>query len=106
SKTKWAHGFRGQLMKKVGIDCKKPVNKLSAKDRDKLLYGTGDKTYRVTWEGSSGKGHLDITWEGILPRLMRRFASSQSEKVKRHYGKYMGDAPCMSCRGARLRKES
>ncbi len=106
TKTKWAHGFRGQLMKKVGIGCKKPWNKLSEKDREKVLYGTGDKKYRVTWQGKSGKGHLDITWEGILPRLMRRFSNTQSERAKRYYSKYMGNARCSSCRGSRMRKES
>ena len=106
SKTKWAHGFRGQIMKKVGINCKKPWKKLSKTDREKVLYGTGDKKYRVTWQGKSGKGTLDITWEGILPRLMRRFQQTQSERAKRYYGKYMGNAPCVTCRGSRLRRES
>jgi excinuclease ABC subunit A len=105
-KTKWAHGFRGQIVKHLGINCKVPFHELGNDQRDALLYGTGDEAYRVTWKGKSGKGHFDMKWEGLVPRLMRRFKATKSERAKRWYGQYMGEAPCPACRGARLRQES
>ena len=90
-------------MKKLSIRCDKPWNKLSEKDRDRVLYGTGDKKYRVTWQGKSGKGQLDIAWEGILPRLMRRFKNPHSERAKRYYGKSMGTARSSSARAMTTR---
>ncbi|MEQ9320964.1 MAG: excinuclease ABC subunit UvrA, partial [Polyangiaceae bacterium] len=105
-KTKWAHGFRGQIVKHLKVSCKKPFRDLTKKQKDALLYGTGDKTYKVTWKGKSGTGHFQMSWEGLVPRLMRRFQNTKSEKAKRWYGQYMGEAPCPGCRGARLRKES
>jgi excinuclease ABC subunit A len=106
SKTNWSHGFRGQLVKLIGVSCKVPWNELSSRDREVVLYGTGERRYKVTWEGKSGHGQLEVTWEGVIPRLMRRFTSTQSEQAKRHYGKYMGDARCSACKGSRLRAES
>jgi len=105
-KTNWAHGFRGQLVKAMKIDCNKPWNKLSKKARQTMLYGTGDKRYRVTWKGKKGHGQLDITYEGLVNRLMRRFSKTRSERAKRWYGQYMGNASCPTCRGLRLREES
>jgi excinuclease ABC subunit A len=105
-KTNWAHGFRGQIMELIAVDTKKPWNKLSKRDRDAVLYGTGEKRYRVTWKGKSGRGHLDVTWEGLIPRLMRRFRTSHSERAKQWYSQYLGDAICSECRGSRMRPET
>ncbi len=105
-KTGWAHGFRGQLIKAMAIDTSKPWRKLPKRDRALVLHGSGEQTYRVQWKSKSGKGTLDIRWEGLLPRLMRRFGNTQSERAKRWYGQFMGDTPCSSCHGKRLRAES
>jgi excinuclease ABC subunit A len=47
-----------------------------------------------------------MDWEGVLPRLMRRFRESTSESAKRWYAHFLADAPCSTCRGTRLRPES
>ncbi len=105
-KSGWVHDFRGQIMKHLGIDCDKPWRALGKRERQLILYGAGEKKLRVTWQGKSGRGTLDVEWEGLIPRMMRRFQSTQSEGSKRWYGKFMGDAACASCKGARLRPES
>ena len=46
------------------------------------------------------------TWEGALPRLMRRFRDTGSERAKRYYGQFLADRKCSACSGARLRPES
>jgi excinuclease ABC subunit A len=105
-KTGWSHGFRGQMLRHLGIDADAPWRELPKKQRDALLYGTGDKSYRVSWNSKSGSGKFEMAWEGVLPRLMRRFTTTTSERAKRWYGQYMGDTRCPTCRGARLRPES
>ena len=105
-KTGWTHGFRGQLMTALGIDFDTPWRKLTSKQREAMLYGTGDTSYRVKWAGKSGSGNFAMTWEGIVPRLMRRFRNTESERAKRWYAQFIGDATCPSCRGVRLRPES
>jgi len=47
-----------------------------------------------------------MTWEGVIPRLSRRFKDTGSERAKAWYAQWIGDATCSSCGGSRLRKES
>jgi excinuclease ABC subunit A len=105
-KTSWSHGFRGQIVAQLGIDMDRPFARLPKRQRELLLFGAGDRTFRVTWAGKSGKGSFDLEWEGALPRLMRRFKQTSSERAKRWYGQWLGDTRCSACRGARLRPES
>jgi excinuclease ABC subunit A len=105
-KTGWAHGFRGQILAQLGVDPKRPWGRLPKGQRERLLHGTGERTYRVRWSGKTGKGSFDMHWEGVLPRLMRRFKQTGSERAKRWYGQWLADSRCSSCKGARLRPES
>ena len=105
-KTGWAHGFRGQILKHLKVSTSTPWRKLTKKQREMMLWGTGEKTYRVKWSGKSGKGSFDITWEGLVPRLMRRFGQTKSERARRWYSQFMSDKDCSTCGGTRLRAES
>jgi excinuclease ABC subunit A len=106
AKTGWVHGFRGQICKQLGIDMDRPWRKLPKRQRERLLWGAGERVFKVRWSGRSGRGSLDITWEGAIPRLTRRFKQTGSERAKRWYGQFIGDARCSSCDGSRLRPES
>jgi excinuclease ABC subunit A len=105
-KTGWAHGFRGQLVAQLGIDFDRPLAKLTKRQREQLFHGTGDRSYKVKWKGKSGKGQFEQTWEGLFPRLERRFKQATSERAKRWYAQFIGDTECSSCQGTRLRRES
>jgi excinuclease ABC subunit A len=98
--------FRSQLLVHLAVDTKKPLNRLPKKQLQRLLYGTGEQKYQVTWKAKSGQGKFQVTWEGVLPRLMRRFRQTQSERARQWYAKFMGTRPCSECNGARLRPES
>jgi excinuclease ABC subunit A len=98
--------FRAQILEALKIDPTRPVSKLPRKQREELFHGTGPKKYEVTWSGKTGQGTFQIEWEGILPRLMRKFRQTQSEKAREFYSRFMTDATCSECHGSRLRKES
>ncbi len=61
-----------------------------------LLHGTNDGS-------ASAK---PPTFEGVLPNLKRRWTTTDSESVKHRLHQYQSEAPCESCHGARLRRES
>ncbi|MFP8876612.1 MAG: excinuclease ABC subunit UvrA, partial [Myxococcota bacterium] len=105
-KVGWASGFRAQIVAELGVDTDKSWRRLPKRHREAVLWGTGDRSYSGRWEGRSGKGRMDIEWEGVIPRLERRFMQTGSERAKRWYGQFMGDAICKSCQGNRLRAES
>ena len=104
--TGWSHGFRGQILEQLGIDTGRPVAKLTKRQRALLLHGAGDRSFAVKWKGKSGRGHFEHTWEGVLPRLQRRFMQATSDRAKRWYAQFIGDAVCSGCEGRRLRAES
>ena len=106
SQSGWGSGFRSQICEQLGIDLDKPFRRLTAKQRNLLLNGAGERRFHVTWKGKSGKGAFDMAWEGVLPRLMRRFMQSGSERAKRWYGQWIGNTRCSTCDGERLRPES
>jgi excinuclease ABC subunit A len=105
-KTGWAHGFRGQILEQLKIDADKPWKKLSKRHQEIILWGSGERTFQVKWKGKTGKGHFDMAWEGVIPRLMRRFSQTGSERAKRWLAQFIGDAICSTCHGSRLREES
>ena len=105
-KTGWAHGFRAQICRQLDVDFDTPFRKLPKRKREQLLWGAGDRVFRVKWTGKSGQGRLETEWEGVIPRLERRFRQTGSERAKRWYARFIGDALCSSCGGSRLRSES
>jgi len=101
SHSSW-NGFYMQVCQQLKINLHKPWRKLPAKQRESILYGTGERRFAVNWEN----GHMRIRFEGVIPRLMRVFKQTQSERAKRWYGQFLATKPCQSCAGRRLRPES
>jgi excinuclease ABC subunit A len=107
TKEGWGSGFRKQILAQLKINLDKPWRRLSEKHRKQILYGTGEQRFRVKWKGKNGGGgQFDTRWEGLIPRLMRRFKETKSEGMKRWYAKYMANTACTACNGNRLRAES
>ena len=98
--------FRSQILEHLKINTKQAVRRLPTKKRNSLLHGTGDKKYDVRWSTKGGTGTFQVSWEGLLPRLMRRFRQTESERARKWYAQFMADSLCSNCNGARLRKES
>ena len=79
-----------------------PTSELSKSQLDRILYGTGGETYRV----SLGIGRsFNTTYEGIIPNLERRHKETESDFIRRDIEKYMQERPCHVCGGKRLKPE-
>ncbi len=78
------------------ISYETPFRELPKKIQQILLDGTDRR-------GDNGTG---VTFEGVLPHLVRRFGSTESEFVKTRLHQYMSEQPCKLCKGTRLRKEA
>ena len=74
-----------------------PVGKLKDSDKEKVLYGTGDDTYHING--------YEMTYEGVIPNLERRYKETESEYIKKEIEKYMTSRECLSCKGLRLKPE-
>lgn len=95
--------FHRQVFKHLKISLDKPWRKISKSQQKTILYGTGEKRYKINW-GSHGTSYS--RYEGMINRLMRRFTNTRSEGMKRWYSQFLANTPCNSCQGVRLRPES
>jgi excinuclease ABC subunit A len=102
----WTTNIVKALAKAFKIDLDKPWNKLSDKQREILLHGTGDKRVTVAWEGRHSTGEWAMRFEGIIAQLERRHRESSSERTRAHYEQFFRSIPCAVCQGTRLRPES
>jgi excinuclease ABC subunit A len=104
-KTGWA-GFRHQFLKALAIPLNVPVRRLTKKQRQLLIWGTGDKSYKLSWKGKSGQGSWEMTWDGVVPRMERRFAQTKSERARQWCSQFMSESTCRACQGGRLKPEA
>ncbi|MEK7577595.1 MAG: excinuclease ABC subunit UvrA [Patescibacteria group bacterium] len=80
---------------------------LTQKQRDLLLYGTGDQVYRVTGKNRFGeKTAISETFTGFVNELKRRHKESESDYMRNEIEKFMREKVCHSCNGKRLKPES
>lgn len=79
-----------------------PTADLSEDQLNKILYGTGNETYRI----SLGLGRsFDTTYEGVIPNLERRHKETDSDFMRRDIERFMQERPCHACNGRRLKPE-
>jgi len=93
----WTFEFVEHLSRGLRIDLDTPWAKLAKKDRDVVMNGT---------EAAGNGRSFRIEFEGVVNQLYRRFKTTGSEAMRRHYMRYFSDKPCQTCGGERLRPES
>jgi excinuclease ABC subunit A len=79
-----------------------PTGELSKENIERIMYGTGDETYRVSLGGGRT---FTTTYEGVVPNLERRHSDTDSDFVRRDIEKFMQEKPCYRCKGLRLKPE-
>ncbi len=89
-----------------GIDLGKPWKKLSAKERQILLEGSGEAKIEMVFKSKAMKHAFNRPFEGVLPLLRRRYRETTSPAIREQIEKYMVQSVCQSCGGERLRRES
>jgi len=85
-----------------GFTLHEPTGQISAENMQRILYGTGNETYRV----SLGAGRaFNTTYEGVIPNLERRHKETDSDFIRRDIERFMQEKPCYACHGRRLKPE-
>ena len=80
--------------------------KIDPNVRQMLLYGTGDKKFKMDYSSERWSGTYSGGWEGAIPNLMRRYTQTKSSGIREWIEQFMSMRPCSDCKGARLRKET
>jgi excinuclease ABC subunit A len=95
-----------QLADAFGFSLDTPWKKLPKRARDVLLEGTGDKEVEFSFKGKRSSYSWHGTFEGLVPRLERRYRETDSAPVRTEIEKYMSIHDCPACGGRRLRPEA
>ncbi|SFS84742.1 excinuclease ABC subunit UvrA [Paenibacillus sp. 453mf] len=109
----WAGGtsnYYPQFLRSVcehyGIPMNVPVSELSPDQMNKLLRGTNGEKIRFRYENDFGqRKEAYVVFEGIIPNLERRYRDTASEGIREFIEGFMGEKPCGTCKGHRLKKE-
>ena len=94
------------LAAEYGFDLDTPFCDYSKEIHDVLIYGTNGRSVKVHYTGQRGTGVYDVTFEGLIANVNRRYRETFSQTSKAEYESFMRITPCTACHGQRLKKES
>jgi len=95
------------VARKYHINLEASVKSIPPEKLNLILYGTGNEQFEVTLEGrNERKTSMQMSFEGVIPNLERRFRETGSEYIRAKITEYMTDKPCPTCNGNRLRPEA
>ncbi|MGV9203384.1 MAG: excinuclease ABC subunit UvrA [Promethearchaeia archaeon] len=105
-----------QVAEHYGFDTENtPIKDIKEENLNKLLYGTGEelieieinskkKNRRYKNPNRKSKYNFVRPYEGLIPKLHRRYMETKSNRDK--YEEFMDKVPCPQCSGQRLKPES
>jgi excinuclease ABC subunit A len=101
----WVYRQAQEAAKKNKISLSTPVNKLTKKQLNIMLYGN-EEGQQADLDFETMKFDPQAPFEGVINMLQRWFANPYSENIREWTEDYMIMRPCDGCEGARLKKES
>ena len=91
------------LSAEYGFSLDTPFQEYPQDIKDLLLYGKNSRPVKVHYKGQRGEGVYDITFEGLIKSVARRYRETSAESTKAEYETFMTVTPCEVCGGKRLK---
>ncbi|MGE0227038.1 MAG: excinuclease ABC subunit UvrA [Dehalococcoidia bacterium] len=102
----WYRRRLAALAEAFGYTLNTPLKDLTELQWRSLMHGTEGETINVAYQTTRGRvRNFEVSWEGVLTNLARRYRETESDWVRGDIEKYMVAIPCAECRGARLKPE-
>ena len=103
--------FRRQTLrdvgKKFGFDLMTPMNKMTQKQMQVILYGTNEIVqFSYESQTTDSKWQYTNAFSGVIPSLHRNFVETDSESKREELSKFMRETPCNLCKGRKLKDEA
>ena len=103
-------GWRGQYLSAIAkhfdFNVLTPINKLTEKQYNVLMYGTKEKIkFEMTMKNGDANWSHKGSWEGLIPQSERLFHQTESDYRRKDLEKYMRKTTCPTCEGKRLKKK-
>lgn len=93
-----------------GWDITKAWKDLPETHKQKILYGTGDEQYAVTWhfkrKNREGIHEFTSTWPGLYDYVNKAYRAKQANGKGKELAALMKEVKCKTCNGNRLKKSS
>ncbi|MGN1234355.1 MAG: excinuclease ABC subunit UvrA, partial [Christensenellaceae bacterium] len=71
-----------------------------------IMYGNGGEKIPLEYKTRTFSGNYNMSWEGFVNSLQRRYNNTSSDGVKYDIERYMRVCDCPACHGKRLKKEA
>ncbi len=96
-----------QMLRLVGdyynFSVTQPFSELKDEHKNLILYGTGSQSIDFSKiKGRRGWSNKKKPFEGVIPRMIRRYEESDIRSVREDLSRYVISKPCESCHGDRL----
>ena len=98
--------FLDALTSHYGVDIYTPYKDLPDHFKNVLLYGSGNDRIRFYFERNNRRFTYQKLFEGIIPKLERRYLETESYQSREEIKRYMNFRPCPECFGAKLNRAS
>ncbi|MGB5423078.1 MAG: excinuclease ABC subunit UvrA, partial [Desulfobacterales bacterium] len=98
--------FLDALTAHYGVDIYTPYKDLSKHFKQVLMQGSGKDLIPFYFERGERRFTYKKPFEGIIPKLKRRYAETDSFQVREEIKLFMNFRPCSECGGAKLNRES
>jgi excinuclease ABC subunit A len=83
-----------------------PWEKLSAKIREAILFGSGDEEIEFVYQDGTRTYRTAKPFEGVITNIERRWKETDSDWVREELSRYQGAHPCDACGGYRLKPQA
>ena len=101
--TSYSNAILRALSAEYGFSLDTPFQDYPQDIKDLLLYGKNSRPVKVHYKGQRGEGVYDITFEGLIKSVARRYRETSAESTKAEYETFMTVTPCEVCGGKRLK---
>lgn len=104
--SSYTYAILKALSKEYKFKLTTPYEKLTKEIQNMLIYGIGSREIKVYYKGQRGEGIYDVTFEGLIRNMERRYRETNSDYMKQEYESFMRITPCQACKGLRLKQSS
>jgi excinuclease ABC, A subunit len=105
-KSSYTRAILEALAKEYKFSLDTPFKQYPKKIKDVLIHGTGGKEVKVFYKGMRGEGTYNVSFEGLIRNMERRYRETGSDSQKAEYESFMRITPCAKCHGQRLKASS
>ncbi len=98
--------FLDALTAHYGVDIYTPYKDLPERFKNALLYGSENESITFYFERNNRRFTYKRPFEGIIPKLERRYLETDSYQSREEIKQYMNFRPCPECQGTKLNRAS